>query len=71
MESLRDQIHRTFTYHPPKGDQTDRYEVIRASARGLALLIEEKCPPSREQSLAITKLQEAVMWANASIACNE
>lgn len=26
------------------------------------------CPDSRELSLAITKLEEAIMWANASIA---
>lgn len=27
-------------------------------------------PPSRETSLAITKLEEAAMWANKSIAFN-
>ena len=26
------------------------------------------CPESREASLAITKLEEAIMWANAAIA---
>jgi hypothetical protein len=29
------------------------------------------CPGSRELSLAITKLEEAVFWANAAIARNE
>ncbi len=29
------------------------------------------CPESREKSLAITNLQQSVMWANASIAINE
>ncbi len=28
-------------------------------------------PESREQSLAVTKLEEAMMWANAAIARNE
>ena len=28
-------------------------------------------PPSREQSLALTALEECVMWANAAIARNE
>jgi hypothetical protein len=37
----------------------------------LAAYISEKCPESREKSLAITKIEEAVMWANASIARNE
>lgn len=60
-----------FTYHAPKGDQPDRYVTIRANALDLALIIDRNCPDSREKSLAFTKLQEAVMWANASIAINE
>lgn len=60
-----------FTYHPPKGDQTDRYSDLRQTAREFAALINAYCPESREKSLAITHLEEAVMWANASIARNE
>lgn len=60
-----------FTYHPPKGDQAARYNHLRAVARSLALDIASTCPPSRERSIALTKLEEAVMWANASIARNE
>lgn len=60
-----------YTYHAPKGDQSERYESIRAKARELAELIEECYPDSREKSLANTKLEEAAMWANASIARNE
>lgn len=30
----------TYTYHAPKGDQTARYEKLRAKARELAELIE-------------------------------
>ena len=60
-----------YTYHAPKGNQQERYEKIRAKARELAELVEENCPDSREKSLANTKLEEAVMWANASIARNE
>lgn len=61
----------TYTYHEPKGDQAERYKMIRAKARELAELIEIVCPSSRERSLAHTKLEEATMWANASIARNE
>lgn len=60
-----------FTYHPPKDGQTERYETLRAHAKDLALHIVESTPESREQSLAITKLEEAVFWANAAIARNE
>ena len=36
-----------------------------------AYLLNDLCPDSREKSLAMTKLEECVMWANASIARNE
>ncbi|CAK9044320.1 Site-specific tyrosine recombinase XerC, partial [Durusdinium trenchii] len=66
----RDIVNR-FTFHPPHGDQVRRYESLREQARGLAFLILQGTPPSREQSLALTKLEEVVMWANAAIARNE
>lgn len=66
-----DQRDKAFTYHPPGGTQSERYERLRLTARNLAELLNQSCPPSRELSLAQTKLQEAVMWANAAIACNE
>jgi hypothetical protein len=66
-----DQRYCNFTYHKPKEDQAVRYEDLRLEAKGLALRILGSCPPSRERSLALTKLEEAVMWANASIARNE
>lgn len=65
------EIEKNFTYHSPKGDQPERYTKIRAKAKELAELLNEVCPDSREKSLAFTKLEESVMWANASIARNE
>lgn len=64
-------INKAFTYHPPKPGQPERYTKIRDTAKELAELIEESCPVSREKSLAMTKIEEAVMWANAAIARNE
>jgi hypothetical protein len=64
-------IESAFTYHAPLDDQPKRYELLRDKAKELALLIVALTPPSREQSLALTQLSEAVMWANAAIARNE
>lgn len=66
-----DQIMNIFTYHAPFGDQARRYEELRTKAKEMAFLIEACCPESREKSLAFTNLQQAIMWANASIAINE
>ncbi len=67
----RDEIRVRFTYHAPKGSQSDLFGIIRDIAQSLAVEIDELCPASREKSLAITKLEEAVMWANAAIARRE
>ena len=62
---------KNFTYHAPKPGQPERYEIIRSKAYELAAYVDGACPDSREKSIAFTKLEEAVMWANASIARNE
>ena len=69
MEAER--IENNFTYHKPTEDQAVRYVHIRNHAKDFAYVIENACPDSREKSLAMTKLEEAVMWANAAIARNE
>jgi hypothetical protein len=60
-----------FTYHKPFGTQAGRYEILRNKAREFAETVENLCPDSREKSLAITNIQQSIMWANASIAINE
>lgn len=64
-------IENNFIYHTPKGNQAERYQRLRDEAKVLAKMINVECPDSREKSLAMTKLEEAVFWANASIARNE
>lgn len=66
-----DELTNIFSYHPPFGDQGVRYDIIRGQAKSMAIHIEKWCPRSREKSLAITKLQECVMMANAAIAIHE
>ena len=66
-----EELTNRFTYHSPKDGQPERYEAIRYKAGILAAYIDKNCPDSREKSLAITKIEEAVMWANAAIARNE
>jgi hypothetical protein len=63
-------IDNVFSYHPPTGPaQVETYEDIRTSGRQFAHIIDEMVPDGAEKTLAIRKLQEAVMWANAGIAC--
>ena len=63
-------LENIYMYHKPKNGQNEKYEALRAKAKELAEMIEAFCPVSREQSVAFTNLETAVMWANAAIARN-
>ena len=67
---MNQKIESAFTYHAPKPGQPEMYTEIREKAKELAYLIDEISPDSREKSLAMTKLEECVMWANAGMARN-
>lgn len=64
-------LEKRFTYHPPKEGQPEKYHLLREAAKDLAALVTLNVPPSRERALALTKIEEAVFWANAGIARNE
>jgi len=70
-EKDKKNLGNNFRYHAPKEGQAEKYEEIRAQAKAFAEKLVTLCPPSRELSVAITELETAVMWANASIARNE
>jgi hypothetical protein len=70
-KELIEEMSTRFTYHPPKQGQPIKYEDLREAGRMLALKICNLCPESRERSVALTKLDEVVMWANAAIARRE
>jgi hypothetical protein len=63
-----DDLENRFTYHAPKRGQPEKYQEIRAKALAFAALVTLHAPVSRELSLAVTKIEEAVFWANAAIA---
>ncbi len=69
-EFSKAQLKNNFTYHPPKEEQIAMYTELRDAGKELAELIERLCPMSREKSIAMTKVEESIMWANASIARN-
>lgn len=72
-EVMEIRLNNDFTYHSPKAElgQNERYIEMRAKAKELAVMITMYTPPSREQSTALTNLEQAIFWANAAIARNE
>jgi hypothetical protein len=63
-----DDLANRFTFHPASPEQAQSYTEIRSLAFDLAKRLDELCPDSRELSLALTHLEDAVFWANAAIA---
>lgn len=57
----------TFESHVMSKESTELSAKIRGQALELSTLI-AKIPGSRERSLAHTKLEECVMWANKALA---
>jgi hypothetical protein len=70
-DSVMFDVANRLRYHPVKNDlQAARYEDNRDAAATFARTLVNNAPAtSRELSLALTAVQEALMWANAAIAC--
>lgn len=60
-----------FTYHAPKEGQPQKYENLREAGREIAVLIKDLVPDCEEKEIAINKVREAIMWANAAIAIHD
>ena len=64
-----DELMNRFGFHPANDKTGPQHQLVRDHCLGLAGFIVANTPEGREQSLALTKLQEVMMWANAAIAC--
>lgn len=60
-------IENNFKDRSPREERSAMFQFIRAKAKELAIIINEEVPEGREKALAITKLEECVMWVNAGI----
>jgi hypothetical protein len=63
------EVSNRFAHHPPATPRVVySHEQARAVCRSAAVWVINNTRPSREQSLALTALEEAMFWANAAIA---
>lgn len=63
-------ITNRFSFHPATEVTGPKHENVRTSCFEFAEWLNENLPEGREKSLAITKLEEVMFWANAAIARN-
>lgn len=64
-----DELDRRFDLHRPRFENKGpaRCDRVREVLKAAADVIAGETPENREQSLALTKLEEALYWAVASI----
>lgn len=60
-----------FAFHParPGSLAGEKHQAVRDAAREFAGTIMDITPPGPDQTTAIRTVREAMMWANAAIAC--
>lgn len=68
MATPEDIEHR-FAFHAATTDEKrDAHTSVRQACRRLADHINETCPDGREKATALTKVEEAMLWANGALA---
>jgi hypothetical protein len=68
MGLYADGILARFEFHPATIVTGPMHDSLRAEIRKTADYILSNIPSGRHQSLALTSLQETMMWCNAAIA---
>lgn len=63
-----EEIQERFRFHPADEKTANAHEHARLAIGNCALWVNKYVPSGREKALALTALQEAMMWANAAIA---
>ncbi|MFJ2176395.1 hypothetical protein ACIOHE_26330 [Streptomyces sp. NPDC087851] len=62
-------IENRFAFHAATTEEKrDAHTSVRQQCRQLADFLNEKLPEGREKSLAITHLEDVMMWGNAALA---
>lgn len=63
------ELNNRFAYHPPTTNAVVRaHGEVRGNCADLAQWLNDQLPEGREKALAMTHLEEVMMWANAAIA---
>ena len=68
MKPTDAEIENRFRYHKPDETRVQRHGAVTDLMIATAKAIRDLTPEGRGQALALTKLEEARMWANMAIA---
>ncbi len=62
-----DELMNRVNYHNPNEETIEKIENIRLLTKALMLDINMELEDCREKSLALTKIEEALMWVNKGL----
>jgi hypothetical protein len=62
------EINHRFDHHAPDETKILKHQIARSAIKDAAQEFYDFLPEGREKALALTKLEEALFWANAAIA---
>jgi len=68
MIITKEDLYNRFTCHDLTDEAQARCAAVRGECLSLAAFLADRLPDSREARTAVTKLEEAMFWALASIA---
>lgn len=57
-----------FSFHPANQRTAAAHDAVRSMCLDMAEALNKSLPEGREKSLAITHLEEVMLWSNAAIA---
>jgi hypothetical protein len=64
-------IDKPYAYHKPSSTGLEKINCLRDLFSVVDREMKNVCPPSRELSIAITKLEETAMWAIKAVVFND
>ena len=70
-DTKNDRIENNFGFHPADKETGKAHDSVRNECKELAYKLDKALPDSREKSLAMTKLEEVMLWGNAAVARNK
>lgn len=62
------ELNKRFAHHAPDADAIKKHETVRGMLKQVAAGFDTLLPECREKSVALTKLEEVMFWANAAVA---
>ena len=63
-----DDLYERFSHHIVPAEGQEELHIVREELLATARIVDPILPDGREKSLFLTKLEEAMFWANAAIA---